>query len=331
MTRRGPAAQPPGDDPTVKFAPGLGPALPLLIGTLVLAAALAFVLTPLVRALAHRFGMVDHPDERRVNTSPVPRGGGIAVAVACLVASIVFLIVNAETGSVDPATGVDRHDRARGPARWRRPGGDHRHPRRHLPAPGALPARRPGLRGGRGHPPRRHSGLDHEPVRRRAHRHGRAHRCRLRAPVDPGHGQQHEFHRRPRRALVGNRAHRRADTRAHQPHDGGRTVRAGPAVRGGPLLRPRRLAGRVPALELLPRLGLLGDERGHVRRLHAGHPVDPGHGQGRGGDARPGRARSSTRSGSSSAGSPPGARRSPRIAATSTTGCSTLASATSRP
>jgi UDP-GlcNAc:undecaprenyl-phosphate GlcNAc-1-phosphate transferase len=84
----------------VKFAPGLGPALPLLIGTLVLAAALAFVLTPLVRALARRFGMVDHPDERRVNTSPVPRGGGIAVAVASLVATVVFLIVNAETGSV---------------------------------------------------------------------------------------------------------------------------------------------------------------------------------------------------------------------------------------
>ncbi len=83
----------------MRFAPGVGSALPFLVGTLLLAAILAFVLTPLVRGLAHRLGMVDHPDERRVNTSPVPRGGGIAVAVACLAASVVFLVVNEQTGS----------------------------------------------------------------------------------------------------------------------------------------------------------------------------------------------------------------------------------------
>jgi UDP-GlcNAc:undecaprenyl-phosphate/decaprenyl-phosphate GlcNAc-1-phosphate transferase len=83
----------------MKFAAGVGSALPFLIGTLLLAAVLSFVLTPLVRTLAHRMGMVDHPDERRVNTSPVPRGGGIAVALACLAASLVFLVVNAESGS----------------------------------------------------------------------------------------------------------------------------------------------------------------------------------------------------------------------------------------
>jgi UDP-GlcNAc:undecaprenyl-phosphate GlcNAc-1-phosphate transferase len=83
----------------MKFAAGVGSALPFLIGTLLLAAILSFVLTPLVRGLAHRLGMVDHPDERRVNTSPVPRGGGLAVAVACLLATVVFLIVNGETGS----------------------------------------------------------------------------------------------------------------------------------------------------------------------------------------------------------------------------------------
>jgi UDP-GlcNAc:undecaprenyl-phosphate GlcNAc-1-phosphate transferase len=83
----------------MKFAPGVGSALPFLIGTLLLAGVLSFVLTPLVRALARRLNMVDHPDERRVNTSPMPRGGGLAVAVACLVATVVFLIVNGETGS----------------------------------------------------------------------------------------------------------------------------------------------------------------------------------------------------------------------------------------
>jgi UDP-GlcNAc:undecaprenyl-phosphate GlcNAc-1-phosphate transferase len=83
----------------MKFVPGVGSALPFLIGTLLLAAILSFVLTPLVRVLARRLNMVDHPDERRVNTSPMPRGGGLAVAVACLVATVVFLIVNGETGS----------------------------------------------------------------------------------------------------------------------------------------------------------------------------------------------------------------------------------------
>jgi UDP-GlcNAc:undecaprenyl-phosphate GlcNAc-1-phosphate transferase len=83
----------------VRFAPGAGSALPFLVGTLLLAAVLAFVLTPLVRALAHRFDVVDLPDDRRVNTSPVPRGGGLAVALACLVASIAFVVINTESGS----------------------------------------------------------------------------------------------------------------------------------------------------------------------------------------------------------------------------------------
>jgi UDP-GlcNAc:undecaprenyl-phosphate GlcNAc-1-phosphate transferase len=83
----------------MRFAPGAGSAIPFIIGTLLLAAVLSFALTPLVRALAHRLDNIDHPDERRVNTSPVARGGGIAVAVACLVASLVFLIVNAESSS----------------------------------------------------------------------------------------------------------------------------------------------------------------------------------------------------------------------------------------
>lgn len=82
------------------FAPGIGTALPFLVGTLLLAAVLSFLLTPLVRAVAHRLDIVDRPDERRVNVSPVPRGGGLAVAAACLIASLVFLVVNAENGSV---------------------------------------------------------------------------------------------------------------------------------------------------------------------------------------------------------------------------------------
>jgi len=83
----------------MRFAPGIGSALPLLFGTLILAGVLAFLFTPVVRAVAHRFDIVDQPDERRVNLRPVPRGGGIAVAFACLVAMSAFLIVNGTSGS----------------------------------------------------------------------------------------------------------------------------------------------------------------------------------------------------------------------------------------
>lgn len=83
----------------MRWATGAGSALPLLIGTLILAAVLAFLITPVVRALAHRLGVVDEPDERRVNTSPVPRGGGIAVAAAFLVAAGAFLVINAASGT----------------------------------------------------------------------------------------------------------------------------------------------------------------------------------------------------------------------------------------
>ena len=52
------------------------------------AAILALLLTPIVRRYARRFDVLDQPEERRVNTSPVPRGGGIAVAAAFVITSL---------------------------------------------------------------------------------------------------------------------------------------------------------------------------------------------------------------------------------------------------
>ncbi len=66
------------------FIPLADGTLPLLIGAFAAAAVISLVLTPVVRALMRRRGIVDAPNQRRINTSPVPRGGGIAVVIAFL-------------------------------------------------------------------------------------------------------------------------------------------------------------------------------------------------------------------------------------------------------
>jgi UDP-GlcNAc:undecaprenyl-phosphate GlcNAc-1-phosphate transferase len=78
----------------VRVAPGVELALPYVLGALLVAAALSLLLTPLVQRVAHRLDVVDLPDDRRVNTQPVPRGGGLAVAASFLVATGLFLVLN---------------------------------------------------------------------------------------------------------------------------------------------------------------------------------------------------------------------------------------------
>jgi len=50
-------------------------------------------LTPLVRALSHRHGVVDHPGARKIHEEPIPRIGGVAIAGAYLVAVGAFLLL----------------------------------------------------------------------------------------------------------------------------------------------------------------------------------------------------------------------------------------------
>ena len=50
-----------------------GDIAPILVAAFVAAALISLVLTPLVRRAALRVGTIDHPDHRRVNTSPIPR------------------------------------------------------------------------------------------------------------------------------------------------------------------------------------------------------------------------------------------------------------------
>jgi len=46
------------------------------------AMAVSLVLTPVFREVAHKVGMVDQPDARRINKVPIPRGGGLSIFVA---------------------------------------------------------------------------------------------------------------------------------------------------------------------------------------------------------------------------------------------------------
>ena len=71
-----------------------GQTVPWLLIALLAAAAVAFVLTQLVRRVAIRFDAIDLPGVRRVNTSPVPRGGGVAVAAAFIAVTLGLLAVN---------------------------------------------------------------------------------------------------------------------------------------------------------------------------------------------------------------------------------------------
>ena len=60
----------------------------LFLGSFVL----SLVLTPLVREMNRRCGMVDNPGARRINKTPIPRGGGVAVIFSFAFATAVFVL-----------------------------------------------------------------------------------------------------------------------------------------------------------------------------------------------------------------------------------------------
>jgi UDP-GlcNAc:undecaprenyl-phosphate/decaprenyl-phosphate GlcNAc-1-phosphate transferase len=76
----------------VTFVPDAASVAPFLLVVFLAAAAIAFLLTPPIRRIAIRLDAVDRPGHRRVNTSPVPRGGGVAVATAFVVVTLLALV-----------------------------------------------------------------------------------------------------------------------------------------------------------------------------------------------------------------------------------------------
>ena len=94
----------------MSFIIAAGPTVPYLVAALLAAAAISFLLTPLVRRVAIRFGAIDLPGHRRVNTSPVPRGGGVAVAAAFIVVALGLLAVSSAVPFMTAPTSVDGPD-----------------------------------------------------------------------------------------------------------------------------------------------------------------------------------------------------------------------------
>jgi UDP-GlcNAc:undecaprenyl-phosphate GlcNAc-1-phosphate transferase len=76
------------------FIPNVEDFVGPIVIVFVLAAIIALAVTPLVRRLMLRYEIVDRPEARRINTIPVPRGGGLAVCAAFLLVAALFLIVN---------------------------------------------------------------------------------------------------------------------------------------------------------------------------------------------------------------------------------------------
>lgn len=54
---------------------------------------LTYVLVPIVKRLNIALGMIDKPDERRINKVPIPRGGGLALIVGLLVSYSLFVLL----------------------------------------------------------------------------------------------------------------------------------------------------------------------------------------------------------------------------------------------
>jgi UDP-GlcNAc:undecaprenyl-phosphate GlcNAc-1-phosphate transferase len=92
----------------VRFSSFAWDALPYVFAAFLAAALISFVLVPVVRAVALRVDAVDQPDHRRVNVVPIPRGGGVAVALAFIAVVLGFNVLNARFEFLVVPTTVDQ-------------------------------------------------------------------------------------------------------------------------------------------------------------------------------------------------------------------------------
>ena len=119
-----------------------GSAIVPIVVAFLCAALLALVLTPMVRRVVLRYEIVDRPEARRVNTVPVPRGGGLAVSAAFLARRRRVPGRSTTRSMVVPGRDVHPALGGRGAPARRRAGGRARRHRRPVRPPGALAAPR---------------------------------------------------------------------------------------------------------------------------------------------------------------------------------------------
>lgn len=68
------------------------PTLAKVAAALMVAFLIAFLMTPVVKALAHKVGAVDVPkDERRMHSRPIPRMGGLAIFLGFILSALLFV------------------------------------------------------------------------------------------------------------------------------------------------------------------------------------------------------------------------------------------------
>ena len=72
--------------------------LPALVVGFLAAAAITLAATPIVRRYARPFGMVDRPEARRVNTTAIARGGGVAILLGFVIVAFALLVANSVIG-----------------------------------------------------------------------------------------------------------------------------------------------------------------------------------------------------------------------------------------
>lgn len=61
---------------------------------------LSLIFTPLMRNLFLRWGIVDHPDARKLHGRPIPRIGGVAILLACLGSWALLLLLPFKSGDM---------------------------------------------------------------------------------------------------------------------------------------------------------------------------------------------------------------------------------------
>ncbi len=89
------------------FADNAGTALPIVIGAFIAAALVALFATPWVRRIVDRLHILDHPDERRTHGAPLPRGGGIAAAIAFMVVGGGLVLFGGAVPGMPGLRGID--------------------------------------------------------------------------------------------------------------------------------------------------------------------------------------------------------------------------------